>query len=272
MPDAVIVVWFGVLGAIIGSFLNVVIYRMHTGRSVNGRSRCLSCGATLGALELVPIVSYLALRGRCAHCSARISPRYALVELSTALLFALMAYLEGDMYLRLLYAALMATFVVIVVYDLVHTIIPDEWVVGASSIVAFITVAEWAHSGDEMAVLLRLGAAAFGFAFFGGLWLVSKGRWIGLGDAKLAIPLGAMVSWPAVISALILSFWIGAIISVALLLVSDLLRRGQGRLPFLRAPLTMKSEVPFAPFLVLGFVLAHFTSFDAFTFVQSLLP
>lgn len=91
---------------------------------------------------------------------------------------------------------------------------------------------------------------------------------MGLGDAKLAIPLGIVLSWPAVVSAIVLSFWIGASISVVLLLLQKAVRhivgRGQVRLGFLSRSLTMKSEIPFAPFLVLGFLLAHFFSVDVF--------
>src|SRR4051812_41836317 len=81
-----------VLGLIFGSFANVVVLRYGTGRSIKGRSSCPSCGHTLGALELIPVVSYLALRGRCKNCKTKISPQYALVELTFGLLFAACAY------------------------------------------------------------------------------------------------------------------------------------------------------------------------------------
>lgn len=264
MTPAIIILWFFLFGCIIGSFLNVVIRRMHTGASLNGRSHCLSCGRTLTALHLIPIVSYLVLRARCAFCSARISPGYLMVELATGISFALVALLVSDPIARVLYLGLMASLMVIVAYDLRHTIIPDEWVMVASAFVVLLAGYEWLEDGDIYGLLLRLIGASVGALFFAGLWYLSEGRWVGLGDAKLAIPLGLLVSWPAVLSGLVLSFWLGAAISVLLLMTQRIFKRGQGRLRFIPRSLTMKSEIPFAPFLILGFLLTHFFAFDAF--------
>jgi len=264
--------WFFLLGCIIGSFLNVVIYRMHTGKTVGGRSRCLSCGIVLKALQLVPVLSYLSLRGRCAHCGARISAQYVLVELMTGISFVLVAVLVADPLTRALYMALAAVCMVIIVYDLRHTVIPDEATLAAGGIVLLVALEEvWQGGGTGETLALRVAGALTGFLFFAGLWYVSKGRWIGFGDAKLALPLGFLVSWPGAASALVLSFWIGAGVSVALLALQWLLRRGQARLRFIPRSLTMKSEIPFAPFLILGFLLTHFLSFNALALPYHLL-
>jgi leader peptidase (prepilin peptidase)/N-methyltransferase len=271
MPTEIVLVWFFLLGCIIGSFLNVVIYRLHTGRTIGGRSHCPSCGGVLKSMHLVPILSYLALRGRCAYCRARISPQYMLVELLTGGLFAFVAFAVEDPILRVLYLVLMAVFVVILVYDLRHTVIPDEGIFAAIGAVLLIALYGVFQGDDAWALILRLLGALFGFMFFAVLWSVSEGRWVGFGDAKLAIPLGLLVAWPAALSALVLSFWVGAALSLALLGVQSVLRRGQARLRFIPRLLTMKSEIPFAPFLILGFLLTHFFSFNAFALPYHLL-
>lgn len=267
---AIVVMWAALLGSIVGSFLNVVILRMHTGASLRGRSHCLSCNKQIPSWQLIPIISYLVLRGRCGSCKARISPRYILVELLTVFLFGLVAHMITEPILLLLHLALMAVLVVIVVYDMRHTIIPDEYVLVAAAIALGIGIISFLQDGDLYSLMLRLFGAVIGCLFFAGLWYLSEGRWVGLGDAKLAIPLGLLVSWPAVLSGLVLSFWLGAAISVLLLMAQRIFKRGQGRLRFIPRSLTMKSEIPFAPFLILGFLLTYFFAFDAFVIPYNL--
>lgn len=258
------------LGAIIGSFLNVIIYRLHTGRSLQGRSHCLSCNEQLRWFELIPVVSYLVLRARCRTCASFIPARYLIVELLTAFGFLLMGHLfMANPLLLFLNLVLYALLVVVVVYDMYHTIIPDEYV----AYIGVVALAVLAHAyflmGAGIDALLAsvfggVGAAAF-FALF---WLVSKGKWMGLGDAKLMLPLGIILGPYGAFSAVVLSFWIGATISVALIGLQRLFAAGKTRIPFMRVPLTIKSEVPFAPFLVLGFFAVHLFHVDIFTLVS----
>ena len=247
------------LGAIIGSFLNVVIYRLHTGKSANGRSHCLSCGGVLRWFELVPLISYLALRGSCRRCASHIPLRYFLVELLTAGMFVFLFHLfRYDLILFGLNAVIASILIVIAVYDLRHMVIPDETVVALSG-VALVTllylsqfyIAPLSFLGAH--ILAGLAGAAF-FAFF---WIVSKGRWMGLGDAKLALPLCVLLGPWGTLSAIVFAFWIGAGISLALIIVQAVLRAGKTHLIFLPTTLRMKSEVPFAPFLILGFLSVH---------------
>jgi prepilin signal peptidase PulO-like enzyme (type II secretory pathway) len=119
--------------------------------------------------------------------------------------------------------------------------------------------------------LQRLLAPALTFAFLGGLWKVSKGRWIGLGDAKLSIPLALMVGLFHAFSFVVFAFWIGAVVSVLLLILQRVLRRGQKYLRFGGGPLTMSTEVPFAPFLIASFVLVYFVHVDVYTLTDTLL-
>jgi leader peptidase (prepilin peptidase)/N-methyltransferase len=160
--------------------------------------------------------------------------------------------------------------VLVFVYDLRHTIIPNEFVLGLIAIATFVVGYESYHAGMQHIATSLLGGI-IAAAFFWGIWLYSKGRWIGLGDAKLALPLGAIVGLSDVFSFIVVSFWIGAFISLMLLLLQYLLRRGKRYLPFLRAPLTMKSEVPFAPFLIFGFLIVHLFSIDVFVLTYEIL-
>jgi leader peptidase (prepilin peptidase) / N-methyltransferase len=249
-------------GVIIGSFLNVYIYRFHTGKSLAGSSHCLSCGTNLRWFELFPLLSYLALRARCLTCGCRIPSRYFLVELATGLLFALTLTLTLEVALVLLWWFILSVLVVIVVYDLYHFIIPDKLTI-------LLTIAALVFQGYAFLVhgvsLETIGwtvlAALGGSAFFLFLWVISKGRWLGFGDVKLAFPLGLLVGPTAVFSFVVLSFWIGAIISLGIIAWSWL-GRGKDGLHLPSRSLTMKSAVPFAPFLVASGLVTLFTSFN----------
>lgn len=250
--------WYGavfVFGAVIGSFLNVVIYRLHTGRSVNGRSHCMSCGESLQWYELVPIVSYFFLRGTCRTCDSNIPIRYLLVELLTACSFVFV-YTHFDGFTReaVLTLILASVLIVIAVYDVRHMIIPNEGVLAVCLIAVGFLGNEYLLTKD-LPTMIRdvLGGVGAG-TFFYGLWFFSKGRWVGLGDAKLAFPLGVIVGYTAVFSMIVLSFWIGAIVSLSVVGAIKLCERGKPSLHFLPRSITMKSEIPFAPFLILGFL------------------
>lgn len=256
-------------GAIIGSFLNVVIYRLHTGRSLEGRSHCLSCAAPLRVYELVPLLSYLGLRGRCGHCGARFTSRYFLVELLTASLFSLTVLTFDSVVTAGFVLAAVTLLVVVFVYDLRHMIIPDEYVVALMAlVVADAGYSAFVVTGSWIPFLYDALAASLASLFFFGLWYVSKGRWIGFGDVKLAFPLALLVGSGGVFSMVVLSFWIGAGVSLLILGMALLLRRARGkmRLPFIAQTLTMKSAVPFAPFLIVGCLVVLFFQVDVLTF------
>ena len=232
-------------GRIVGSVLNVVIYRYQTGRTVLGRSGCLRCGHQLAWYELVPVLSFLAQRGRCRACGAKISWQYPLVELLTAYLFCASFNLWGGLLIWPVFLdwLLLSLLIVITVYDFRHQIIPDHFVYAFGAL-ALLRAVWLGAPGAPVIVGLSL------FAFFAFLWLVSSGRWIGFGDAKLVIGLGLFLGWPDALSATVLAFWIGAAVGLALI-------------AFQRY--NVKSEVPFAPFLVLGTLLVYLYQLDIFS-------
>ncbi len=259
-----------ILGLIIGSFLDVIVCRFHTGKSINGRSRCMSCGHTLSWYELFPLVSYLVLRGRCKNCDGNIPLRLLLMELLTGSLF-LLVYLVSTSLLSLgLALVLVSLLIVVALYDIKHMVIPHEFVFAALALAVVSLFIEMGFVFNVQVLLLHLVSAVCASFFYAALWVVSKGRWIGLGDAKLAFPLGLMLVPLEGFSMVVLSFWIGAGVSIVLLLVQKLLKSGKKHLPFLHIPLTMKSEVPFAPFMLLAFLAVYFAQTDVLTLMTFL--
>jgi|SRR3989344_534753 len=220
-----------VFGAVVGSFLNVVGLRFNSGLTYGGRSACATCARELRWWELIPILSFLTLRARCSGCRTKISWQYPLVELWTGLIFATVPWV---------FIPSFALFVVITIYDLRHKIIPDALV--------FLSIV--------LALLLRiiLGgslldwlAGVIIFTFFASVWFLSHGRAMGFGDAKLSLAIGLLLGGAAGLSAVVVAFWLGAFFGLAMFFsgrISPLLRGAKN--------ITMKTEIPFAPFLVLG--------------------
>ena len=257
-----------VFGLIIGSFLNVVIYRFHTGKSLNGHSHCLSCGSGLKAYELIPLVSYLFLRGRCRSCGCYIPVRYFLVELTTALLFLFSYLIAADIYELVFLWAAMSLLVMITVYDIRHYIIPDllSALLTISAVLWYGTLL--ARGMEWIVVAETMVAALLGTGFFFLLWFVSKGEWLGFGDVKLAFPLGLIAGPTMVFSMVVYSFWVGAAVSL-LLIGTGKLVRGQIRLRKWFPSLTIKSVVPFAPFMIAGCLIVLFTHFNVLSLFSS---
>jgi leader peptidase (prepilin peptidase)/N-methyltransferase len=156
----------------------------------------------------------------------------------------------------------MATLVVVSVYDLAHFIIPNAFVIFLSGLALLYVGYNGVMVGDYYGVIWNALAAFLAYSFFAGLWWYSGGRWLGYGDAKLAIPLGFMVGITGVFSMIALAFWIGTIISIGILVWQKYQKRGQLGFHLKRTTLTIKSEVPFAPFLILGFLAVFIFGVD----------
>ncbi len=252
------------LGSIIGSFLNVVSLRYNSGLTLGGKSFCFSCRKKLTWFELVPVLSFLFLRGRCASCESKISKQYVLVELFTGLLFLALYFhifpisLTGAL-LFFFYATVLSILVVIFVYDLRHKIIPDGLSFLLAGLAFLKLVGDSILQGFVWSPFFAGPLLAAPFFF---LWLVSRGRWVGLGDAKLLLGLGWLLGLNLGYTAFLLSVWGGALFSAFLLGYQRLFLRGKG--------LTMKSEIPFGPFLILGFLFVYFFNFDLFNFLLTL--
>jgi leader peptidase (prepilin peptidase)/N-methyltransferase len=224
------------LGLIIGSFLNVVAYRLPRGESiVKPRSRCTTCGAEVRALDNVPLLSWLVLRGRCRHCSAQISARYPVVELVTGVVFALVAIARGPSAELLVDLPFAAMLIAVADIDIEHRIVPNRilapmaiWALAASAVVR----------PDKLPELLIAGAAAFTLLLLAALAYPGG---MGMGDVKLAGVMGLCLGLP-VAPALLIAFFTGSIVGVAIVV-----RHGAG---------ARKRALPFGPFLALGGLVA----------------
>ncbi|HEY5221338.1 MAG TPA: prepilin peptidase [Candidatus Paceibacterota bacterium] len=230
-----------VFGVVIGSFLNVVTLRydgehfLLDARAIGGRSHCMQCKETLQWFELVPIASFLIQGGRCRHCKTRLSIQYPIVELLSGLIFVFVPLTVGVSALSAtLWVAAFEALLVMAVIDIRLGIIPDEINIFLGVIGILLAIAPGWEGG---AVLGKVIGAAVAAVFFAILIAVTRGKGMGMGDLKLAIPLGLIFGWPDIIFILACSFIIGAIVGVFAI------ARGKS---------SMKSTLPFGPFLALG--------------------
>ena len=262
-----------IFGAIVGSFLNVVIFRLGTGKSVvKGSSKCLSCGCNLRWYELIPIISFFARRGKCAHCGCRISGQYPAVEAVTGLVFLLvfnffagggLAFGRQFAFYGFLpvayYWAIFSVLVLVSVYDIRHQVIPNRITTLFASL-SFFSFVFRVNRPDLFSDPTLSGGILSGlglFAFFAALWFFSKGKAMGMGDAKLAAGIGLLLGFPDSITTVFFAFWLGAITGILLLFFSKLSEaRGAGLRGFPEKKYNMKSKIPFGPFLALGALIA----------------
>ena len=253
-----------ILGVIIGSFLNVVIFRLNTGKSISkGRSICMTCNRILRWYELIPVISYVIQGGKCRRCKEKISEQYPLVELLTGLIFLLIArhflpiLLFSPLMFGLLtsfYSFIFSILIVISVYDIRHKIIPDKlvyWFIFFAFISSFVNQTAFGSLFIKPSILTLCSGLVLAspFAF---LWLVSRGKWMGFGDAKLMVGLGYLLGISFGLAAIVLSFWIGAVISLAVMF-------------FGKVKLNMKTEIPFAPFLIVSTLIVFLLNLDIYT-------
>lgn len=233
-----------VLGLVVGSFLNVVIARVPKKESVvRPRSRCPGCGAAIAPRDNVPVVSWLALRGRCRSCGGRISARYPLVEVATAVLFALTALRLGADAALPAFLVFVAALVAITPIDLELRIVPNRIVYPTLFVSAPLLVLAAAIDGDWASAREAAVGGVAAFALFFVLWYVSP-RGMGYGDVRLSGVIGMFLGWLGlweVALGLFLAFLSASVIGVALMAAGH-----KGR----------KDAIPFGPFLALGAVLA----------------
>jgi leader peptidase (prepilin peptidase) / N-methyltransferase len=226
----------GVMGAMTGSFLNVVAWRLPRGESlVTPGSHCPACDAPVRPYDNVPVLSWLVLRGRCRDCRASISARYPLVEVLTGLVFATVIAARGvdaDLVLELPFAALL---IAVAAIDFDHRIVPNKvlvpaapWAIGAGALVA----------PDELPERLLAGAIAFAVLL---AIVLAYPKGMGMGDVKLAGVMGLFLGAP-VAAALLVAFLAGSLVGGAMMV-----REGSA---------ARKKALPFAPFLALGGIVA----------------
>jgi leader peptidase (prepilin peptidase) / N-methyltransferase len=226
------VVLAGIVGAVVGSFLNVVIHRLPRGESlVHPRSRCPSCGTQIAEYDNVPIVSWLVLRGRCRYCGAPISPRYPVVELLTALTFAAVVLVRGFDNNLILELPFVAALIALAGIDFDHKLLPNKIVY---PLAAYGVIATLLVDRDDLVENLVSGAGAFAFLLVA---VIAYPRGMGMGDVKLAGAMGLYLG-AAVIPALLVAFLSGSVAGIVILA-----REGAA---------ARKKAIPFGVFLALG--------------------
>lgn len=243
-----LVIIIGILGLIIGSFLNVVILRMNTGKGIGGRSQCLSCNTSLHWYELLPVISFIIQRGKCRTCKTRISWQYPLVEMSTAVLFmgvTLKYSLFEHPVTVLLWLLLVSLGVVIAVYDIRHYVIPLQPLVVFFAVTAALGLQGWA-------------ALVVPFPFFI-LWIISRGAWIGFGDIELMACAGILLGLTGGLSAVVLAFWVACIVIIPWYVMRKIQHR------------SVNHVIAFGPFILVGMYSVAIGGINLLTIVQGMV-
>jgi len=229
--DAVIyLLVFAVFGLVLGSFGNVLIFRLPHGNSVSGRSHCPHCKKVLVPLELIPVVSFLLQMGKCRGCGAKISLQYPLVEIASAFLFMFGFLLPGFHPLPLAFLSIALWWLLLIaIIDIRTQLIPDL-LTGIAAI--FGLLFQLMHG--QFPIFAPLAA----IAFFGIQWIVSKGRWVGSGDIFLAGAIAFILGYLSeTIWCILIAYMLGAVWGIILLA---------------RKRETMASRIAFGPFLILS--------------------
>jgi len=225
-----VLVFLFAIGAIFGSFLNVVATRVATEREfLFSRSSCSSCGNILKPFQMIPIFSFLFLRGRCGFCKSEISKNHFLAEVGTGAVFTLSYFLNLDFSGILIYFVVSCFFIILFICDATEYMIPDKIAIPAIVCVGLIRFLE---TKDILNIVIAgvAGAVWFLVQFF-----ISNGRWVGGGDIRIGVLMGVLTGFPMVFLALFLSYIFGAVIALYLMIF-------EGK--------NLKSKLPFATILL----------------------
>lgn len=223
--DVLFFILMFLIGSCLGSFLNVVVFRLFRKQSFwQGRSMCPQCGSQLKWRDLIPVLSYILLKARCRICRHKIAIQYLAVELATGSLFVLGAPFFSDIRTSILYIVVVGFFVSLFIFDIREYIIPDKLSIPAIILIGFGNIIFF----DNWAAILLGG-------LFGGLWfllqfVISRGRWVGGGDIRLGALVGVLLGHPLLWLSLMIAYVGGSIIALALMALG---RKKMGdRLPF----------------------------------------
>lgn len=244
-----VIIFIFIFGLAVGSFLNAYIYRLHAGKSaLKGRSFCPKCKHTLSAKDLIPVFSFVFLRGKCRYCAKSISWQYPLIEAATAILFTIgyACILNGKELTALnilqfvFFIYIISVLIVIFVYDIKHYLILDKVTVPAFFVMLFFTILIQAYKTGfpKDASFLELAKALIpyglgillGGGFFFLQFIISNGKWIGGGDIRLGVLMGVVLGIRSVASALFIAYVAGSFIALGFLLVKK--KKFESHLPF----------------------------------------
>lgn len=245
----ILCIFIFLIGISIGSFLSVIIYRIHNEEKgiVMGRSMCGHCKKTLKPRDLIPLLSYVLAKGKCRYCHKKISPHYLFLEIATGILFLLIYFkfpfftetlslygftIAWDLLLQcVLYWIYSVFFVGIFFYDLQFMEIPDVFLF---PLIGLTLLGSLLFGTGIVDLAISLGIA---LVFFGGQIIVSKGKWLGEGDVYLAVSMAFLFGWKLFLLAIVLTYIIGSFLSIFLIIFKKVSRQ---------------MKIPFGPFMVIG--------------------
>lgn len=252
-----ILIIFFIAGLIIGSFLNVIVYRLRLADTILGRSRCQHCAKQIHWYDNIPLFSFILLKARCRDCNGKISWQYPLVEFFTGIIFVLVGryffnFLDlASFWETGIYLITFSLLMVLLVYDWQYLEVPILmfWIILTILIINFIFVTgselNMGISIRELSVVYNLIGGFVAWLFFFSLVFFSKEKWMGWGDVYIGLLVGLILGWPSVLVGLLAAFTVGSFYSLGIII----LKKGN-----------MKSQVPFVPFLVIGTFLAIFVT------------
>ena len=246
-------------GASIGSFVQVVATRLHVAPIMKSRSKCLSCGEVLRAYDLIPMFSFIFVRGKCRHCHSSYGISSLVIEVLFGIVYMLLYHfvLLGQSSLLttflwlLYYSLLFVTLGVIALYDRAHTYIPVSYLFSYCILTLLMLIIRFINEPISLNLLAPL-VVAFPFLL---VWLVTKGKGLGFGDVLLFLGVGAFFGIAQGFAVLLISIWVGALVGIGIYL----LRRKDG---------IKNTAIPFVPFIVLAFLIVLFTDIDIFSIAQ----
>ena len=248
-----------IFGASIGSFVQVIATRLHVAPITKSRSKCLSCGEALRIPDLVPIFSYIFLKGKCRYCKSIFGISALVIEVLFGLVFVALYHfiLSGQVTLTLsfvwlvYYTLLFGTLGVIALYDRAHSYVPTAFLFFYGFLSIVMMGLRYAHDPSTM-ILLEPVVVALPFLI---VWLVTRGKGLGFGDVLLFLGVGAFFGVNQGMAVLLISIWLGALYGLYVKYLGD----GKGKSGI---------AIPFVPFIVIAFLFVLFTDIDIFSIAQ----
>ncbi|OGK13730.1 hypothetical protein A3A93_05290 [Candidatus Roizmanbacteria bacterium RIFCSPLOWO2_01_FULL_38_12] len=261
-----------IIGLFLGSFLNVVADRLACEQTLGGRSKCDTCKRKLSWIDLIPIISYTSLKGKCRYCQASISIQYPISEIATGVVFTLTwilsqnAYPSASVWLHFVHIAIASLIFVIILTDLRYQIIPDEIHIALIivGILRFLLLNSPVQTSLFFSLLNFMLIQKFGMMLVAGMavmlpllliFLITKGKGMGFGDVKFAYIIGFLLGIKAGLIALYIGFVIGGIIALFLMILQKA---------------KLKTKIAFGPFLIIGFYIMLFFQMDLYSFINSI--
>ena len=259
IPTVSNIIFIAIVGLIMGSFINATAGRWGTTRQNTSRSKCFYCGTILQWISLVPVLSWLYQRGRCRDCYSRLPLRYPLIEFVTAGLFAGALYISTSIIGLLFNVILFTILVFIALIDVDQYIIPHEFSIGLALLSFSTLFFDYSTLNAIYPTFIDVMAGPILALFYWVLWLLTRGRGMGFADGTLALSVGWLLGLWSGIVATVFAFWVGTAVSLGIILYQKIFSKPN--------TMSMKSAVPFGPFIIIGFLIVYVLDLSILIFV-----